>query len=269
MKSRFREIRAGKLTYVILSDAIITPNDSPKARAAKQKLSKSARELLNDRSSRMKLELMLAANFTQEDFFATFTFSDECLPQSLKEARARMKQFHRNMRTSRGKKGEEYSYIYCVEDGRRTGRFHVHAFINRGTGGREEIESLWPWGEILKVAEVKIEENDWCRDAARYMTKEMGALPLGTKAWVPSQGLKKPEVRTGFLADGETIEPPSSAYILERETVVNQYGSYTYLRYVNQEVTGFKRNQPRKSSTLKSSGARGRRTVSPEAHQRR
>ena len=233
MGQRYKVIRAGHLVHTITYTAI-APRDEPRARKAKTQLSTEARRRLNYEGSRVKLELLIAANFTFDDYFVTLTFADEHLPKSFKEAGERAKAFNRRMRDSRRHRGEAYRYVYAVEDGRGLGRFHIHAVISAGSLGDEEIRSLWPWGEIVKVDTIHRDDNDWCRGVARYITKEDTATtprPLDMRAWIPSLGLKRPVVEVGYLTDGQELVPPRSANIIKKATEQNEWGSYYYCRY--------------------------------------
>ena len=233
MGQRYKIIRAGHLVHTITYSAI-APRDEPQARQAKTQLSTEARRRLNYEGSRTKLELLIAANFTFDDYFVTLTFADEHLPKSFKEAGERAKAFNRRMRDSRRRRGEAYRYVYAVEDGRGLGRFHVHAVMNAGILGDEEIRSLWPWGDIVQVDTIRRDDKDWCRSLARYVTKEdtsTSPRPLDVRAWIPSLDLKRPVVESGYLTDGQELVPPRSANIINKATDQNKWGSYSYCRY--------------------------------------
>lgn len=234
---RKKIIRAGRLTVATVYTAPNNLHESRnnKIRQAKQKASTAAQKAMNTKSSRRKLEYLLAANFTSRDYVITSTYDDQHLPASKSAANRRMRRFFESLR-----KKHTVKYIYITEglhgseDHEMDKRLHHHIVLN-GTGDMaidlKDIAAAWPWGHVHIE---KVEPMDM-EALAQYLIKEpreKGAKP-GARMWHQSIGLKRWEESSGWCADNETLVPPPGAIVLsnEGEKIVDIYGSYKYLKY--------------------------------------
>lgn len=246
-KQRLKTIRAGRLVRVGLWSASF-PSDSPKARAEKQKFSSEARQRLNDRTSWEKLKMMLAANFSGTDLVVTLTYDDAHLPKSRADARACLKRFFALLRTERKAAGMPMLYIYNIEHLHSGGRFHHHLVIN-GTGADYDmIRRLWEYGSDLNFE--KLDDYGY-EELAKYLTKEAreyGRQYVGDRTWVCSRNLKKPEVQPAeWVSPDIRLEPPANAYVLRRESKVNEWGRFEYLEYLLPSEPKARRVRPKKT----------------------
>ena len=122
------------------------PRDSLGVRQGKKRLSSEAQQRMNLKYAYQKLELEIAANFGVKDLYATFTYDDAHLPDSRKEANARMQAFWKRLRAARKAQGQELRYIYVTEHKHGDGRWHHHVLLNATGDDYDLIRKLWGQG---------------------------------------------------------------------------------------------------------------------------
>ena len=233
MKSkRLTQVRAGRLVTAVLYTQPMGA-DEPSVRAAKTKVSSAARQRLNRKASWQKLESLLAANFDAGDLFVTLTYRDSCLPPTREAAGRNLSRFLQQLRTQRAARGEELLYVknteHLTDDG-EVGRWHHHLVINATQRDFDEIRSLWSrWGDNVNIEQLLADGEDYAT-RARYLCKERA--PAGKQAWTPSRGLARPKRVSELVDDSLTLDAPPGAVILERDQVVNGWGSYVYIKYL-------------------------------------
>lgn len=231
-KQRLKCIRAGRLVREALWSASF-PNDSPKARAEKQKISSEARQRLNDKLSWQKLKMILAATFGSRDLVVTVGYDDVNHPTNRDDARKRVKAFLCSLRSARKEQGRELIYVYNIEQFHGNRRFH-HMIVLNGTGKDYAlIRKLWRYGTDIDIQRL----DQWgYEELAKYMTKEareFGRGHVGDRTWVCSRNCKKPEVMpTEWVGGDVRLEPPPNAYVLRKESIQNEWGSFFYLEYM-------------------------------------
>ena len=151
MAKRFKRIRAGRYVREVLYTAP-EPRDSARVRAEKSKMTTAARKKMNDKTARVKFEMLIAANFHPSDYVVTLTYRDADLPQSRKEAVERVKKYIKDLREVRKKNRQAMRYVYVTENAHGEGRYHHHLIINRASAGdMEAIRSLWVYGQSIAV----------------------------------------------------------------------------------------------------------------------
>lgn len=226
MARKLKVIEAGDLVKAVIYTAP-GPNDGPKVRAEKSKMTSLAQKVMNDRTAKGRLEMLLAANFTGNDLFVTPTYRDEDLPQTRKEAQADIKRFIRALREVRKRLGIPLRYVYVTEDVHGEGRLHHHLIINATDRDLETLISLWGHGDVHIERLAKKEWDGW----AEYMTKESGDRPVGARMWTPSRNLLKPTVTSRYVPDYARIDTPINVHIIERDERVTECGYYGYVKY--------------------------------------
>lgn len=206
------------------------PRDSDYTRAAKSRMTTAARRAMNVHTAQNKLEMLLAANFSEEDLFCTLTYRDDCLPRKLVEAKKRIRAFVKTFRLQRRRKGMELKYVYVTEGRHGDKRYHHHLVISAaGPDDLELIRSLWQYGDVVDVERIAGYEFI---EVAKYITKEAAEdRPNGAQMWTRSRNLELPKIESRFVSDDETISPPPGAHVLEREEKQNEYGGFSYLKY--------------------------------------
>ncbi len=249
MKKRRKTIVARRLVKIVEYTAPITRNDTPKQRAEKSRVSTAAQKVMNARTAQEKLETKLAANFSEEDYFITFTFSPGREPKTFTAAKEIRKKLIRQLRDKRKKSGSSLTWICSIEhlhidkSGNETeGRYHFHAVINAAAAeDRETIKSLWPFGNvhITRLFENEYSLNEYI-DIAAYITKERpidgpDKTPVGKQVYTCSRNLFIPIPVREWIDEKETAEAPTGAYILNNESfdkvIEGRHIVYRYLKY--------------------------------------
>lgn len=222
-KRRVQE-RAGNLVWEFFG-TMITPQDSVYVRAAKTRCSTAARKMMNDKSSRRKLEGLLAANFVKGDYFLTLTYDNAHLPDNRESANKQIRSFLRKLKDIRKKRGERTIYIYCTEVGEKDNRLHHHMVVNEMDIA--EIKSIWQNGFVQRQF---LDGKDY-ESVAAYMCKQQGTLPNGKQCWTPCRELARPVVTREIVSDSYMIVPPDGAEVLDKVEATNQYGTFVYIKY--------------------------------------
>lgn len=239
MAKRRKAIRAGRLVKVSLYSCPF-PSDGDAARAAKSKCSSRAQQEMNLRHAWQKLEMQLAANFSFGDLHVTLTYDDDHLPDCRDDAIARIKKFVIQLRKARRRKGDELLYVYVTEGQHGDKRLHHHIVINATSDDLAMVKAWWPYGDV----QIEYINDRGYEGLAKYLTKEPrehGGTG-GLRSWTPSRGLKKPEVKSGWVPDDVTVSAPPGAIILEAEPPYrNEYGEFSCIKYLLPESSVRKR----------------------------
>ena len=231
---RKKTTRAGRLVRTVIYTVPMS-SDPPKTRAGRHRISSEAQARLNVRTSRDKLELLLAANFGKGDLWITLTYDDAHLPADRAGARKILRQFIGALRKHRRARGQTLRYVYCIqeilEDGSR--RLHHHMILNGVDAGDPElIASLWPWGDVDANP---IDDDQAVTAIATYMCHEPiehGRPRIGEQMWTPSKGLIRPETVTVDIPDDDvTLQAPPGAVTVENDGRRTEFGEYAYLKY--------------------------------------
>ena len=233
---------AGRLVFAVCYTQVRS-NDSPKARAAKTKCSTLARQKINFRYAWQKLWLLLAANFHRGDLWVTLGYDDEHLPPNRKEAKKEMAAFWKRMRTARkGRGAPDMKYVYCTheiqDDGSR--RLHHHFVVSgTGSGDFDEIRAMWTGGSNIEIRVIGDSEKypyDDFMELAKYMlherNPELAGHATGDRGYSGSRNLVKPEVDSHMVDDSTSVGVPPEAYVIERDSQVNEHGSFDYIFYL-------------------------------------
>lgn len=233
---RLKKVTAGRLVYAVCYTQPMAA-DGPKTRAAKNKCSSEARKRMNLKLAWQKLEQLLAANFDRGDLMVTLTFDDEHLPPDRAGAQKCARRFLRLLREYRHKHGTKLEYCYCIErhpeESGGCDRLHIHMILNSTGFDYDIIRGLWEFGE--NVSFTRLQDYDSYETLAKYLTKEPRAAnnAYGKRCWIPSKGLRKPEVTSEMVDDSLTLTAPPGAFILEREGPwQNTYGEFMYIKYL-------------------------------------
>ncbi|MCR4935253.1 MAG: hypothetical protein K5990_02055 [Oscillospiraceae bacterium] len=228
-------IRAG----LLVKEAIYplgTRYDSPKVRQGKRKVSSEAQKRMNAIYSWQKLELMLAANFVPGDLVCVLTYDDAHLPDSHKEAVARLKRFRSLLSAARRKRGQSLVMAWNTEhrhhapDELSDGRWHHHCVITATGEDYDELLRLWGQGQIY-VRPLQVDREKNYESLARYMCKEARDKP-GLRSWSYTRNCRKPEVESVRVSDDTSIQPPRGSMVLEDTSTRTEYGYYRFLKYL-------------------------------------
>lgn len=203
--------------------------------------------------------------------FCTFTFNDDSLPVNRKMARQYFTGFISTLRRKWQKRGLELLYIYNVEGtslkadpaalpvdnsqweirpwavkakweqinkrGNRSRkkesiRFHIHAFLLLPKADRCTVRENWPYGHVY-INPIKVELPDTFHRLSYYVTKEArnGAIPSGSRSYVPSRNLQQPEIEGHWCDAHEVFLPPPEAENVHTANETTEYTSFQYVSY--------------------------------------
>ena len=190
-----KEIRAGEQMDVEIypefakSERELIPDEG------RRKKQRQAQRNLNEKNSRKQCERLINENFSDRDIWATFTYTDENMPSSMKEAQKDMTNYIKRINYRRKKKGlKNARYIYVTECSEK-GRWHHHIVMD-GDIDMDTVEAAWNKGKRNEVRRLQKDENG-LSGMAMYITKQKKgkAGSKYQKAWKASKGLRKPEVK--------------------------------------------------------------------------
>lgn len=236
LAKQYKRVRAGDL--VVESIYSLPDVRQPgEIRARRSRASSEAQRLLNLRHSRLRLELLLAANFGPRDLFVTLTFDDDHLPGTREGVRRRVRAFVRELRKARRIRGASLRYAYALEGKHGDKRFHAHFVLNStGPIDLDDVAALWPHGsvDVKRLRDSHFWESGhvaW-EKLARYLCKERpDPGDVGRQAWTPSKGLRQPETVSRRVADGADITIPPGAELIEQRREDGLWGSFAFLKY--------------------------------------
>ena len=203
--------------------------------------------------------------------FCTFTFNDENMPVNRKMARQYFVSFICALRRKWKKRRQDLIYIYNVEGTSLTAdpaamgvensqweirpwavkakwdaldkrgrkpkkqdgiRFHIHAFLLLPKAERATVRSLWSFGHVF-INPVKVDLPDTFYRLSYYVTKEArnGAIPSGSRSYVPSRNLQQPEIEGHWCDSHEVFLPPPGAENVHTANETTDYASFQYVSY--------------------------------------
>ena len=217
--------------------AIHTGNQSTR-REAKCQISSPARESLNAKLSWQKLMLTLAANFGKGDLVVTMGYRDETLPRRREDADKRLTNFIRALRKHRRQLGLPLIYVRVTEGYHSDGRLHHHLIINASGQDYDIIRQLWEKnGDNIDMEPFGL---DGAERWAKYLTKEpriKGRRYVGDRTWRTSQHMRKPDVASAWVEEGDDLQPPPGAYVTDKAEVQNCYGRFCHIMAMLPETT--------------------------------
>lgn len=191
-----KEIRSGEQLEVEIYPEFTRKRQGEIPEAGRRKKDRQAQRNLNEKNSRKQCERVINENFDDGDIWATFTYSAENAPASMKVAKANMQNYIRRLNYQRKKRGlPNARYVYVTEQGDK-GRWHHHIVLD-GDMDMDTVEGLWILGKRNQVRRLEKDENGLV-GMAKYVTKPKGKGKDAEegkyqKTWTPSKGLKKPK----------------------------------------------------------------------------
>lgn len=234
MAKILKQTRCGRLVTAVVYTTP-TSGDTKKQRGQKQKASTAARERLNARTSYAKLERCLADNFDNGDLLVTLTYDDDHLPDSKKKAVGRVRTFLPKVRSARKARGQLLRYVYVTQGCYPGGRLHHHLVMDATGDDLEELQRLWPWGNV-DITRLTFDKAHTYEDLASYLTREpreWGHPYVGERMWTPSLGLVRSEPDTEIVPDMVTLTAPPEADLLGQEGPYrNGFGEWCWIKYL-------------------------------------
>ena len=236
-KERRKVIQAGKLWMAVQYTAIHTGNQSAR-REAKCQISSPARESLNAKLSWQKLMLTLAANYGKGDLVVTMGYRDESLPRRREDADKLLTNFIRALRKHRRQLGLPLIYVRVTEGYHSGGRLHHHLIINATGQDYDIIRQLW--GKNGDNIDIEPFGLDGAERWAKYLTKEpriKGRRYVGDRTWRTSQHMRRPDVSSVWVEEGDDLQAPPGAYVTDKAEVQNCYGRFCHIMAMLPETT--------------------------------
>lgn len=158
IKYRTKTVRAGKQSYVEIYPIWRTYDGLRQARSGNTRI---AQVKLNDKNAKKHAVYIVNQNFTDENFWATFTYRDEDLPTTREEAEKRLRKFLRALRDKAKKKyGIKFKCFYVTEHEAdpKKGKIRCHHHLITNYPDRDELESLWKYGGRNQVRRLVADE---------------------------------------------------------------------------------------------------------------
>ena len=219
--------------------------EDARIRAEKRKISSAAQQRINAKYSWQKLELMLAENFVPGDLVITLTFDDEHLPETRKEAAARLKKFRADLSRLRKAAGEQLVMIWTTENKSGSGRWHHHCVINATSGSDfVDILSCWPHGSDIEIRRLEIGGRKSYESLARYFCKESRER-AGLRSWSYTRSCRHPEIETFPVPDDTEVRAPEDATVLEQSSDRTMFGQYAYIKYLAASPQSLRKLRPK------------------------
>ncbi len=158
VKYRTKTVRAGKQVYVEVFPIWKTYDGLRKARSVN---SRNAQVKLNDKNAKKHAVRLVNQNFTDEDFWATFTYLDKYLPKTREEAEKNLRKFIRALRDkAKSKYGIKLKCFYVTEfeTDPKKGKIRCHHHLITNYPNRDELESTWKYGGRNNVRRLSADE---------------------------------------------------------------------------------------------------------------
>lgn len=190
VKYRTKTIKSGNIVECMVYP--IWDTRSSLSRAKKARESREAQKRLNAKNAINNIIRLVNTNFTDDDIWGTFTYEPKKLPKSIEEAQKEFSKFIRRLRYY-GKKHNfpplKYVYTTEFEDDEAKGKKRVHHHIITNFPDRDIAEKLWRNGARKQTRRLQADDDGY-EGLVRYITKD----PRGTKRYVTSKNLKKPQI---------------------------------------------------------------------------
>lgn len=190
VKYRTKTIKSGNVLEVEVYPIWDTHTSTSRARKTKE--SREAQKRLNYKNAVKAVVRLINANFTDSDYWATFTYDNAHLPKTREQAQHEVAKFIRRLKHY----GERHhfdplKYVYWTEFelDEAKGKHRIHHHIVTNFADRDKMEDLWGNGGRNNVRRLVADENGY-EGMARYCMKD----PKGLKRYVASKNLKKPQI---------------------------------------------------------------------------
>lgn len=236
----------------------------PKGRKKKCKPSTAIQAALNQKYREERLRYLLDTNFTRKDIEVGLGYDDAHLPENYEQCKRDVVNFHRRLNRFRTAIGlSEMKYIYCIERGRKNGRWHVHDTMSGGTidASDETIKKIKPFFRGMSADDIRaaierggykqcvkmiwgrgyahtydLEFNsDGLQGLAKYKIKppetENEQIDGKIRRWSTSKNLKQPQIteRDNYISKS-TVRDIRRGDVSERE-IERLYPGYTVTEY--------------------------------------
>lgn len=190
IKYRAKTIKSGNVLEVEIYPIWDTHTSTTRARRTKE--SRDAQKRLNHKNATKNVIRLVNANFTDSDFWGTFTYESRKLPKSLPDAQKEMSKFIRRLKYHAERKGYpplKYVYVTEFENDAQKSKIRVHHHIVTNFPDRDVMEDLWKNGGRNNTRRLVADDSGY-EGLSRYIMKD----PKGAKRYVASKNLTKPQI---------------------------------------------------------------------------
>lgn len=190
VKYRTKTIKSGNVLEVEVYPIWETHTSTSRARKTKE--SREAQKRLNYKNAVKTVVRLINANFTDADFWATFTYSEKRLPKTYADAQKEMQKFIRRLKHYAERHNfPPLKYVYWTEfeNDEKKGKHRMHHHLVTNFADRDKMEDLWGNGGRNNVRRLVADDSGY-EGMARYCMKD----PKGLKRYVASKNLKKPQI---------------------------------------------------------------------------
>lgn len=190
VKYRTKTIKSGDILEVEVYPIWDTHASTSRARRTKE--SRSAQKQLNHKNATKNVIRLINANFTDADFWGTFTYETRRLPKTLPDAQKEMAKFIRRLKYYAERHHYpplKYVYVTEFENDEEKGKHRVHHHIVTNFPDRDVMEDLWRNGGRNQTRRLRADESGY-EGLSRYVMKD----PKGAKRYVASRNLQKPQI---------------------------------------------------------------------------
>lgn len=157
----------------------------------------AAQETVNDRNKVERFSILANTNFSEGDYFVTFTYRRENRPSDVAEARKQWNKVLRRLRNGYKKQDSEIKYLWCLEHKKYA--YHFHLLCNNEVNSKL-FSSAWEYGKV----NVQNLDNRAYHTVGEYMMKEQfikedGASTKVERCYGSSRNLVRPEPEIKLL----------------------------------------------------------------------
>lgn len=190
VKYRTKTIKSGNVLEVEVYPIWDTHTSTSRARKTRE--SRPAQKRLNHKNATKTAMRLINANFTDADFWGTFTYETKRLPDTLEEAQKEMSKFIRRLKYYAERHNFpplKYVYVTEYENDPQKGKHRVHHHIVTNFPNRDIMEDLWKNGGRNQTRRLRADDSAY-EGLSRYIMKD----PKGAKRFVASKNLQKPKI---------------------------------------------------------------------------
>ena len=201
----------------------------------KKQGSRKAQKNLNERKARRYLNNLADANFGKGDYWCTFTYDNDHLPNDIEEAQRYFANYIRRINRRRKRLGKDNVKYICVteyvnEQGEDI-RCHHHVIMS-GDDDRDTLEDLWKGGGRNQVRRIIPDPDTNIAGITTYISKTAKdpKRRKGKKRWTSSRNLTKPEVTKSYSKFGKrTAARMALDRIYLERRVKKEYQGYRFI----------------------------------------
>lgn len=206
-----KEVRAGEQLEVEIYPEFTRRERDKIPDEGKRRKQRQVQRNLNEKNSRKMCERVINENFGNQDIWATFTYTDDEMPDTMEQAQKNMQKYIKRLNYHRKKDGlPNARYVYVTECS-KGGRWHHHIVLD-GDMDMDTVENLWTHGRRNEVRRLHKDKDGLC-GMAQYITKSpnekgrKGDNRKGQKRWTPSRNLRKPKEKvTHYKVKSKDVE---------------------------------------------------------------